>query len=121
MDDQLTLDTDEITTSPGLITQNSTDRNKSTIRTAARRKQGFFVRLGPLMQAYGAALVASYAIVPSIATIFTVILFLAISNVPGWQLVLWGFLATGVVWLLVLSVPLSPLTSGRAANPHNYG
>ena len=78
------------------------------------------MRLGPLMQAYGAALVAGYAVVPGIATVFTVIFFLATSNVPGWQIVLWGFIVTGVLWL-VLSVPLSALTSARAANPHNYG
>src|SRR5215831_13182603 len=120
MDDQLTLDTDEITTSPGLIAQNSTDHKKIPVKSAVRRKKGFFARLWPLMQAYGAALVLSYAIVPSIATIFTVIFFLALANVPGWQLVLWGFIASGVVWL-VLSMPLSALTSARAANPHNYG
>ena len=33
---------------------------------------------------------------------------------------LWGFIVSGIVWL-VLSLPLSPLTSARAANPHNYG
>ncbi len=120
MDDQLTLDTDEITTAPGLIAQNSTERNKSSARSSTRRRKAFSARLIPPMQAYGAALVASYAIVPSIATIFTVIFFLATSNVPGWQLVLWGFIASGVVWF-VSSVPLSGLTSARAANPHNYG
>jgi hypothetical protein len=120
MDDQLTLDTDEIMTSPGRITQNAPERNKPSAKSSTRRRNNFSARLRPLLQAYGAALVASYAIVPSIAAIFTVIFVLATSNVPGWQLVLWGFIAAGVVWF-VSSVPLSGLTSARAANPHNYG
>ena len=120
MEDQLTIDTGEITTSPGLISQNYTDREKSLAKPATRRKNGFFARLWPLMQAYGASLAAGYAIVPSIATIFTVVLYLVASNVPGWQLVAWGCIVTGIVWL-ALSIPLSALTSARAANPHNYG
>ncbi len=120
MGDQITVHTDEITTSPGLIAQNSTDREKSRARPATRRNNSFFARLWPHVQAYGAALVESYAIVPSIATIFTAIFYFASSNVPGWQLVLWGFIVSGIVWL-VLSLPLSALTSARAANPHNYG
>ena len=87
MEDQLTIDTGEITTSPGLISQNYTDREKSLAKPATRRKNGFFASLWPLMQAYGASLAAGYAIVPSIATIFTVVFYLVASNVPGWQLV----------------------------------
>jgi hypothetical protein len=120
MGDQITIHTGEITTSPGLMSQNHADREKSPAKPATRRKKGFFARLWPLMQAYGAALVASYAIVPSITTIFTVVFYLVASNVPGWQLVAWGFIVTGIVWL-ALSIPLSALTSARAANPHNYG
>lgn len=120
MGDQLTIDTGEITTSPGLRPQSYTDRENSHTKPVTRRKNGFFVRLWPSMQAYGAALVASYAIVPSIATIFTVVFYLVASNVSGWQLVAWGFIVTGIVWL-ALSIPLSALTSARAANPHNYG
>ncbi len=119
MEDQIALVTEEVTTSPGLIQQNATDRGKSHAEPAPRRKNGFFTRLWPYMQAYGAALVASYAIVPSIATILTIVFYLA-SNVPGWQLVVWGFTVTGLVWL-ALSIPLSALTSARAANPNNYG
>src|SRR5271165_6269728 len=120
MGDQITIHTGEITTSPGLMSQNYADREKSPAKPATRRKKGFFARLWPLMQAYGAALVASYAIVPSITTIFTVVFYLAVSNVPGWQLVAWSFIVTGIVWL-ALSIPLSALTSARAANPYNYG
>src|SRR6266581_3388738 len=120
MEDQLTIDTGEITTSPGLISQNYADREKSLAKPATRRKKGFLARLWPLIQAYGASLAAGYAIVPSIATIFTVVFYLAASNIPGWQLVIWGFIVTGIVWL-ALSIPLSALTSARAANPHNYG
>jgi hypothetical protein len=120
MGDQLTIDTGEITTSPGLVPQNYTVREKSPAKPVARRKNGFFARLWPLMQAYGAALVASYAIVPSIATIFTVFFYLVASNVPAWQLVVWGFIVSAIVWL-ALSFPLSALTSARAANPLNYG
>jgi hypothetical protein len=120
MGNQPTIDTGEITTSPGLMSQNYTDREKSSAKPATRQKKGFLARLWPLMQAYGTALVASYAIVPSIATIFTVVFYLAASNVPGWQLVAWGFIVTGIVWL-ALSIPLSALTSAKAANPHNYG
>src|SRR3989454_11226353 len=120
MEDQLTIDTGEITTSPGLIPQHYADREKFPAKPATRRKNGFFARLWPLMQANGAALVESYATVPSIATIFTVVFYLVASNVPGWQLVTWGFIVTGIVWL-ALSIPLSALTSARAANPHNYG
>ncbi len=120
MEDQLTIDTGEITTSPGLISQNYTDREKSLAKPATRRKKGFLARLWPLIQAYGASLAAGYAIVPSIATIFTVVFYLVVSNVPGWQLVAWGCIVTGIVWL-ALSIPLSALTSARAANPHNYG
>ena len=120
MGDQLTIDTGDITTSPGLMPQNNADREKFPVKPATRRKNGFFARLWPLMQAYGAALVASYAIVPSIATIFTVVFYLVASSVPSWQHVAWGFIVTGIVWL-ALSIPLSTLTSARAANPHNYG
>ena len=120
MGDQITIHTGEITTSPGLISQNYADREKSPAKPATRRKNGFFAHLWPLMQAYGAALVASYAIVPSIATIFTVVFYLVAPNVPGWQLVAWGIIVTGIIWL-ALSIPLSALTSARAANPHNYG
>lgn len=120
MGDQITVQTDEITTSPGLIAQNSTDREKSRARPATRRNNSFFARLWPHLQAYGAALITSYAIVPSIATIFTAIFYFAATNVTGWQLVVWGFIVSGIVWL-VLSLPLSPLTSAKAANPHNYG
>ena len=77
MSDQITVHTDEITTSPGLIAQNSTDREKSRARPATRRNNSFFARLWPHVQAYGAALVESYAIVPSIATIFTAIFYFA--------------------------------------------
>ncbi len=120
MRDQLNIVTDERTTLPGLIAQNSADHDKSRARPATRRKRGFFAHLWPRMQAYGAALLASYAIVPSIATICTVIFYLVALNVPGWQVVAWGFVVTGVVWL-VLSIPLSALTSAKAANPYNYG
>jgi len=120
MGDQLTIDTGEITTSPGLIPQNYAGREKSHAKPATRRKNGFFARLWPLMQAYGASLVGSYAIVPSIATIFTVVFYLVASNIPGWQLVVWSLIVTGIVWL-ALSIPLSALTSARAANSHNYG
>jgi hypothetical protein len=120
MEDQIALVTEEVTTSPGLIQQNANDHGKSHAESAPRRKNGFFARLWPRMQAYGAALVASYAIVPSIATIFTVVFYLVASNVPGWQLVAWGFIVTGIVWL-ALSIPLSALTSAGAANPLNYG
>ena len=120
MEDQIALVTEEVTTSPGLISQNATEPGKSHAKPATRRKNGFFTRLWPYMQAYGAALVASYAIVPSIATILTVGFYLVASNVPGWQLVAWGFIVTGIVWLAI-SIPLSALTSARAANPHNYG
>src|SRR6266705_898141 len=120
MEDQLTIDTGEITTSPGLISQNYADREKSLAKPATRRKKGFLARLWPLMQAYGAALVASYAIVPSLAAVFTVVLYLVASNVPGWQPVAWGCIVTGIVWL-ALSIPLSALTSAKAVNPHNYG
>src|SRR6266480_174233 len=120
MEDQLTIDTGEIITSPGLIPQNYVEREKSPAKSATRRKNGFFARLWPLMQAYGACLLVSCAIVPSIATIFTVVLYLVASNVPGWQPVVWSCIVTGIVWL-ALSIPLSALTSARAANPHNYG
>jgi len=120
MEDQFTIDTGEITTSPGLISQNHADREKFPVKPATGQKKSFFARLWPLMQAYGAALVMSYALVPYIATIFTVVFYLVASNVPGWQLVAWGFFVTGIVWL-ALSIPLSALTSARAANPHNYG
>ncbi len=83
MEDQLTIDTGEITTSPGLMPQHYADRERVPAKPVARRKKGFFARLWPPMQAYGAALVASYAIVPSIATIFTVVFYLVASNVPG--------------------------------------
>jgi hypothetical protein len=120
MGDQVTIDTGEITTSPGLISQNYAVHEKSPARSYTRQKIGFIARLWPLIQAYGAALVVSYAVVPSIALILTVIFYLIASNVPGWQLVAWGFIVTGIVWL-VLSFPLSALTSARAANPYNYG
>ncbi|HYT36698.1 MAG TPA: hypothetical protein VEL49_05905 [Ktedonobacteraceae bacterium] len=120
MEDQLTIDTGEITTSPGLIPQNYADREKFSAKPATRRKKGFFARLWPLMQANGAALVSSCAIVPSIATIFTVVLYLVASNVPGWQPVAWSWIVTGIVWL-ALSIPLSAFTSAKAVNPHNYG
>jgi hypothetical protein len=120
MGDPFTIDTDERTTSPGLVSQNSADPVKSTAKPATRRKKGFFARVWPFFQAYGAALMASYAIVPSLATVFTVVFYLVASNLPGWQLVAWGFIVTGIIWL-ALSIPLSALTSARAANPHNYG
>jgi hypothetical protein len=120
MEDQIALVTEEVTTSPGLVQRNATDHGKSHTEPAQRRKNGFFARLWPRMQAYGAGLVESYAIVPSIATILTVVFYLVASNVPGWQLVAWGFIVTGIVWLAI-SIPLSALTSARAANPYNYG
>ena len=120
MEDQLTIDTGEITTSPGLISQNYADREKSLAKPATKRKKGFLARLWPLMQAYGAALVANYATVPSLAAVFTVVLYLVASNVPGWQPVAWGCIVTGIVWL-ALSIPLSAFTSAKAVNPHNYG
>ncbi|HYX49776.1 MAG TPA: hypothetical protein VE843_08535, partial [Ktedonobacteraceae bacterium] len=120
MDDQLTLDTDEITTSPGLIAQNSTDRNKPAAKPAARRRNGFFARLWPFMQAWGAALVASCPVIPTIATMFTVVFYLVAPNVSDWQLVAWGFIVAGIVWLAI-SIPLSAFTSARASNPQNYG
>jgi hypothetical protein len=120
MEDQLTIDTGEITTSPGAIPQNYNGREKTPGISATRRKQGLFARLWPSIQAYGAALMASYAIVPSLATIITVVFYLVAFNIPGWQLVAWGFIVAGIVWL-ALSIPLSALTSAKAANPHNYG
>jgi hypothetical protein len=120
MDDQLTIDTGEITTSPGLIAQNSTDYSKSSARAAARRKTGFFARLWPLMQAYGASLVSSYAIFPTVATIFTVVFYLAMSGVSGWQIVAWGVIVTVIAWLAI-SILLTPFTSARASNPQNCG
>jgi hypothetical protein len=120
MDDQLTIDTGKITTPPVILPQNNTDREISPAKPATRRKKGFFARVWPFFQAYGAALMASYAIVPSLATIITVLFYLIASNVPGWQLVVLGFTVSGIIWL-AFSIPLSALTSARAANPYNYG
>jgi hypothetical protein len=72
------------------------------------------------MQAYGASLLASSAIVPIVAAVFTVVLFIVMSTVPGWQSVAWGCLMTGIIWL-ALSIPLAALTSAKAVNPYNYG
>jgi MFS family permease len=122
MEDQLTIDTGEITTSPGitLTSQNYVDRDKFPAKPVAKQKIGFRVRVWPLMQAYGASLVASFAIVPIVAAVFTVVLFIVMSTVPGWQSVAWGCLLAGIIWL-VLSIPLAALTSAKAVNPHNYG
>lgn len=120
MGDQLTIDTGEITTSPGLIPQNYASHEKSPAKPATRRKNGFFARLWPLMQAYGASLLASFAIVPIVATFITVALFIVMSTAPGWQSAAWGCLITGILWL-VLSIPLAALTSAKAVNPYNYG
>src|SRR5271157_931600 len=120
MGDQLTIDTGEITTSPGLMPQNYTDREKFPFKPATRRKNGFFARMRPLMQAYGATLVGTYAIVPTVTAAFTVIFYIIASNVSGWQPVLWGCIVTGIAWL-VLSILLIPLSSGKTVNPHNYG
>jgi len=120
MSDQITVHTDEITTSPGLIAQNSTDREKSRARPDTRRKSSFFVRLWPHMQAYGASLLVSFAIVPIVAAFFTVALFIVMPAAPGWQSAAWGCLITAVLWL-VLSIPLAALTSAKAVNPYNYG
>ncbi|MGZ6368903.1 MAG: hypothetical protein ACXWPS_23465, partial [Ktedonobacteraceae bacterium] len=120
MGEQITIRTDEKTTSPGLIAQNSTDREKSHARSITRRKNSFFVRLWPYMQAYGASLLASFAIVPIVAAFFTVALFIIMPAAPGWQSAAWGCLITAVLWL-VLSIPLAALTSAKAVNPYNYG
>jgi hypothetical protein len=120
MGDQLTIDTGEITTSPGLIPQNYADREKSPAKPATRRKNGFFTRLWPLMQAYGASLLASFAIVPIVAVFLTVALFIVMSTAPGWQSAAWGCLITCILWL-VLSIPLTALTSAKTVNPYNYG
>ena len=120
MGDPITVHTDEITTSPGLLAQNSTDREKSRARPVIRHKNSFFARLWPHLQAYGASLLASFAIVPIVAAFFTVALFIVMSNAPGWQSAVWGCLITGILWL-VLSIPLAALTSAKAVNPYNYG
>ncbi len=120
MGEQITVHIDEKTTSPGLIAQNSTDHEKSRARPVTRRKNSFFVRLWPHMQAYGASLLASFAILPIVAAFFTVALFIVMPAAPGWQSAAWGCLITAVLWL-VLSIPLAALTSAKAVNPYNYG
>ena len=42
------------------------------------------------------------------------------STAPGWQSAAWGCLITGILWL-VLSIPLTALTSAKTVNPYNYG
>jgi hypothetical protein len=44
MDDQLTIDTGEISTSPGiaLTSQNHTEREKSPAKPVAKQQKGFF-------------------------------------------------------------------------------
>ncbi len=80
-------------------------------------KAGVAARIGRYFQAYGAALIAGFAIVPIIAAIITVGFYLTTAS---WYAPAWGTAVTCIGWLLIC-IPLASLTSAQAVNPHSYG
>ncbi len=128
MEHQVTVDTGEINTSPVNVQMplHQADLEESSvISTFSVSNQGKtqkepFPRDWPRMRAYGAALVGGFAVVPSVAAAITVAIFLAELNVPGAYIVIWGMLVTLAAWLLI-SIPMSFLTSRDRVNARSYG
>lgn len=90
MGDQITIDTSEITTSPGQIAQKNANTDKSSANLDAKRKKGFLSYVMRLTQAYVAGLVATFYIIPIVTSIIIVILYLVMPANPSWQSVVWG-------------------------------
>ena len=128
MEHQVTVDIGEITTSPGnvQIPQHLADFEESsalssfTVGKQSKTQKDPFPHDWPRMRAYGAALAGGFAVVPSVAAAITVAIFLAELNVPGAYIVLWGMLVTVAAWLLI-SIPMSLLTSRDRVNARSYG
>src|SRR5260221_3432038 len=128
MEHQVTVDTGEINTSHVnvQIPLHQADLEESSVISTfsvsnqSKTQKEPFPRDWPRMRAYGAALVGGFAVVPSVAAAITVAIFLAESNVPGAYIVIWGMLVTLVAWLLI-SIPMSFLTSRDRVNARSYG
>ena len=77
------------------------------------------------LRAYGAALVGSVAIVPILASVVTIGLYLTevppfTQTTPSWYAVAFGALYTYIAWLVIAAL-CSPLTAGRLVNATSYG
>ena len=128
MEHQVTVDTGEINTSPVNVQMplHQADLEESSVISTfsvsnqSKTQKEPFPRDWPRMRAYGAALVGGFAVVPSVAAAITVAIFLAELNVPGAYIVIWGMLVTIAAWLLI-SIPMSFLTSRDRVNARSYG
>jgi len=128
MEHQVTVDTGEINTSPVNVEMppHQADFEESSVISTfnvskqSKTQKEPFPRDWPRMRAYGAALVGGFAVVPSVAAAITVAIFLAVSGVPSWSIVLLGMLVTFAAWLLI-SIPMSFLTSRDRVNARSYG
>ena len=128
MEHQVTINTGEIITSPGIVQtpQHQADLEESSVLSTfnvgkqSKTQKESFPHDWPRMRAYGAALVGGFAVVPSVAAAITVAIFLAELNVPGAYIVISGILATLAAWLLI-SIPMSLLTSRDRVNARSYG
>ena len=128
MEHQVTVDTDEINASLGNVQtpQYQADFEQSSAVSTfnfskqSKPQKGPFPRDWPRMRAYSAALVGGFAVVPSVASVITVAIYLAITNVAYSYLVIWGLIVTCAAWLLI-SIPMSFLTSRERVNTRSYG
>src|SRR5258707_4568357 len=128
MEHQVTVDTGEINTSPVNVQMplHQADLEESSVISTfsvsnqSKTQKEPFPRDWPRMRAYGAAVVGGFAVVPSVAAAITVAIFLAELNVPGAYIVIWGMLVTLAAWLLI-SIPMSFLTSRDRVNARSYG
>lgn len=72
------------------------------------------------LRAFGAALAGGFSVLPIFALSVTIAFYLIFSNLPNWVPVVLGMVVTCVLWLL-LSWPLSFLTSRDKVNTRSYG